>query len=342
MVNLKILPAALRPFGRVIFSLKLGPVDLNLKKLGPIVLGIIALAGFGSIAVAAHVTPTPKPARTPKAEPSPEAAVPSDPTRDTALKTFLQKHFKIANPDLIKFGPVYESPINGLLARVVAIGNEQGQSVNVTVFENKDGSSAIVGQYLDLNSDPWGRMDMSKIHLEDRPTLGAADAPITIVEFADFECPYCAHAFSIIETLVSTNYKGRIKVIYKSYPLNVHPWAVKAADAAECARLQNPDAFWDFARYFYSNQGSITPKNVQDMIDSQAIKLKLDTASLKVCMDSPQTAQRVKQDQDDGNEVRVGSTPTFFVNGIPIVGLQDSKILDFVINDELTAKSASR
>jgi protein-disulfide isomerase len=333
MLNLKTLPAAFRRFGRDI---------LGLKRLSPVVMGLIALAGFGGIAVAADGARTPKPVRTAQAAPTPEAALPSDPARDTALKTFLQKHFRIANPDLIKFGPAYESPINGLLARAVTISNEQGQSVNVTVFENRDGSSAIVGQYLDLTGDPWGRMDISKIHLEDRPTLGAADAPITIVEFADFECPYCSHAFSVIETMVSTTYKGRIKVIYKSYPLNVHPWAVKAADAAECARLQNPDTFWDFARYFYSNQGSITPKNVQDLIDKQAAKLKLDTASLKVCMDSPQTAQRVKQDQDDGNAVRVGSTPTFFVNGIPIVGLPDNKILDFVINDELTAKPAAR
>ena len=101
---------------------------------------------------------------------------------------------------------------------------------------------------------------------------------MTIVEFADFECPFCAHAFSVIETLVNTTYKGKVKVIFKAYPLNVHPWAMKAAEAAECARMQNPAAFWDFARYFYTNQGSINAKNIQDNVDKLAKSQKLDAA----------------------------------------------------------------
>ena len=121
----------------------------------------------------------------------------------------------------------------------------------------------------------------------------------------------------------------------------MHPWAVKAAEAAECARLQNPSAFWEFARYFYSNQGSITPKNLQDQVDKEATNLKLDTPSLKVCMNSPQASDRVKQDQADGNSIKVSSTPTFFINGIPVIGLPDNKVLEFVINSELADKSAS-
>jgi protein-disulfide isomerase len=129
-----------------------------------------------------------------------------------------------------------------------------------------------------------------------------------------------------------------VKVIFKAYPLNVHPWAIKAAEAAECARMQNPDAFWDFARYFYTNQGSIDVKNLPDHVDKLAKSQKLDGPSLKACMDNPQTEARIKQDQLDGNSIHVSSTPTFFVNGIPIVGLPDEKIIDFVINAELAAK----
>ncbi len=269
------------------------------------------------------------------------ASVATDPARDAAMKTYLQKHFKIASPDLIKFGPAVQTSIPGLLGRQLTVSNEQGQSVNAALFFSKNGTGMILGQFLDTSAEPWGRVNLGEIHLNDSPTLGPADAPVTIVEFADFECPFCARAFSVLETMANTTYKDKMKVIFKNYPLNVHPWAVKAAEAAECARLQNPSAFWDFARYFYSNQGSITPKNLQDHVDKEAASLKLDAPSLKACMSSAQASDRVKQDQADGNLVKVSSTPTFFINGIPVVGLPDNKVLEFVINSELAEPSVS-
>jgi protein-disulfide isomerase len=274
---------------------------------------------------------------------SPLAAAPvaTDPAKDAALKTYLQKHFKIPSADLIKLGPAVKTPIEGLFARQLIVGNQAGQTVSTMLFFDKSESKAIIGQYLDTSTEPWGRVNMGSVSLDDRPTQGPANAPVTIVEFADFECPFCAHAFSVIETLVNTTYKGKVKVIFKAYPLNVHPWAMKAAEAAECARLQNPATFWDFARYFYTNQGTINAKNIQDNIDKLAKQQKLDAPSLKACMDSPQTAARIKQDQTDGETIHVSSTPTFFVNGIPVVGLPDGKILDFVIDSELAGKGPS-
>ena len=257
------------------------------------------------------------------------------------MKTYLQKHFKIPSPDLIKMGPAVKTPIEGLFARQLIVSNEQGQNVSTTLFFDKNENKAIIGQFLDTSIDAWGRVNMGSVTLDDRPTQGPAAAPVTIVEFADFECPYCAHAFSEIETLVNTTYKGKVKVIFKAYPLTMHLWAMKAAEAAECARVQNPAAFWDFARYFYTNQGTIDAKNLQDNVDKVAKAQKLDAPSLKACMDSPQTEARIKQDQLDGNTIHVSSTPTFFVNGIPVVGLPENKVLNFVIDSELAGKSPS-
>ena len=269
------------------------------------------------------------------------APIATDPAKDAALKTYLQKHFKIPSPEMIKLGPAFRTPVEGLFARQLIVSTDQGQNVSTTLFFDKSESKAIIGQYIDTSMEAWGRTNMGSVSLDDRPSQGPANAPVTIVEFADFECPFCAQAFSVIETLVNTTYKGKVKVIFKAYPLNAHPWAMKAAEAAECARMQNPDAFWDFARYFYTNQGSINVKNIQDNVDKLAKTQKLDEPSLKACMDSPQTEARVKQDQLDGNSIHVSSTPTFFVNGIPVVGLQDAKIMDFVIDSELAGKSPS-
>jgi protein-disulfide isomerase len=263
--------------------------------------------------------------------------VPTDPARDAALKTYLQKHFKIPSPEQIALCQAVKSPIEPLLGRQLIVSNAQGQTISAMLFFNKDETKAVIGQYVNVATEPWGRLDMGAAHLDDRPTQGPANAPVTIVEFADFECPFCAHAFSIMETLVNTTYKGKVKVIYKNYPLNVHPWAIKAAEAAECARLQNPAAFWDFARYFYTNQGSINVKNIQDHVDKVAKQEKLDEPSLKACMDSPQALARIKEDQTDGIALKVSSTPSFFVNGIPLVGM-DEKNLAFAINSELAGK----
>jgi protein-disulfide isomerase len=224
------------------------------------------------------------------------------------------------------------------------VSNDRGQSAEVTLFSDRDETKAIIGQYLDLNADPWGRVDMSTVHLNDHPALGPADAPITVVEFADFECPFCARAFGQIETLTNSTYKGKVRLIYKYYPLNSHPWARTAAIGAECARLQNPAAFWDFARYFYTNQGLINPSNVKAKIDAEAKKLQLDESVLNACMAGKTAAARVTEDENDGKSVHVSSTPTFFINGVPVVGLPESKVFAFVINSELknAQKSAAR
>ena len=271
---------------------------------------------------------------------SANVAVPSNPARDAAVKEYLQKKFRIGSANEIALGPMQKTALPGIYQRQVTVTNEKGQSVTVSLFSDQNETKAIVGQFFDLGTDAWGRVDLSPVHLDDRPTLGPPDAPVTMLEFADFECPYCAHAFGQVEALASTTYKGKIRVIFKNYPLNGHPWARTAAIAAECARLQNPTAFWDFARYFYSNQGQINPGNVQKKIDEQAAKLGLDDSALKACMAAPAAAQRVAQDEADGNAVHVSSTPTFFVNGIAVVGLPEGNVFDFIINSELASASA--
>jgi len=268
------------------------------------------------------------------------ATVASNPVRDAALKEYLQKKFRIGSVDEIVLGPMQKTALPGIYQRQVTVSNDKGQSATVTLFSDQNETKAILGQYYDLGSDAWGRVDLAPVHLDDRPTLGPPDALITMLEFADFECPYCAHAFGEVETLANTTYKGKIRIIFKNYPLSGHAWARAAAIAAECARLQNPSAFWDFARYFYANQGQINPGNVQKKIDAEAATLHLDDSALKACMAAPAAGQRIAQDEADGNAVHVSSTPTFFVNGIPLVGLPEGKVFDFVINSELAASSA--
>ena len=269
------------------------------------------------------------------------AAIASESTRK--IIAFLQKHYRIPSAANITLSAPEKSPsFSKLWTRTLTVTDERGAANKITLFTDPGTSKIIVGEVLDLDSDPWGRVDLKSMHLQDRPTLGPADAPVTIVEFADFECPFCAHAMSILEPAVEGKYKDKARLIFKNYPLPGHQWAHGAAVAAECVRLQNPSAFWDFARDFYRDQASITPENLSQQIEAFARRNQLDGDTLHACMMGKTADDRIAQDLADGQAAHVASTPTLFVNGIPVHGLQDSAPLEFVVDSELKSQNAAR
>ena len=299
-----------------------------------------SLVGCAALALA-QTTPAPA-AMAPQATPTPPPnALPPNPATDHRVTQWLQKKFMIADPAHIQLGPVVPTVMKGVYSRTLRVSNDRGQSVGATIYTNLSEDQMILsqvqGQMYDLTKDPWEKVDLSKIHLQDRPTMGPANAPVTIVEFADFECPFCARAFGTLETMVHSTYKDKLRVIYKNYPLNSHPWAIKAAIGAECARLQNPETFWDFARDYYSSQGSITVSNIDDHIHATAKRLGLDIPTLDACMKGKAAPARIEQDQEDGTAIGVSSTPTLLVNGVKVVGLPEEKAFEWVVNEQLNA-----
>ncbi len=193
-----------------------------------------------------------------------------------------------------------------------------------------------------MTKDPWGRVNLDKLHLGDRATLGPDDAPVTIIEFGDLECPFCARAFHEIEAVVNTTHKGHVRLIFKHFPLNIHPWAMQAAIASECVRRQNPKAFWPFVNDIYRDQGAINPQNLRDHVTAYVRQLGLDQQVLNACIMAPGAEAQVVQDRDDGNAIGINSTPTFLVNGIELVGLPSDKTFEYVVSSELKQHQASR
>jgi protein-disulfide isomerase len=306
-------------------------------------LAFLVVMGFAPQSYSAGPPPAapPAPALIPVPEAPPPNALPPNPAIDAKVKDYVQKRFMIGDIKYIELGPVVPTPMAGIFARTLKVSNSKGQAVKVVMYTNANEDQIIlsqaVGQMYDLTKDPWEKIDLKPLHLEDRPVLGPADAPVTIIEFADFECPFCARAFSSLETMVHTTYKDKVRVIYKNYPLNSHPWAIRAALGAECARLQNPETFWEFARDYYSTQGSITAANIDDHINMTAKRLGLDVPTLDTCMKDKAAQDRIDQDQKDGGLVGVSSTPTLFVNGIRLVGLPEDKAFNMVMTQQLEA-----
>jgi protein-disulfide isomerase len=244
----------------------------------------------------------------------------------------------------LSIGPPTPAPLPGVTQRTITVSTEDGQKFQVELFTDPSGDKGILAQRFAPFSiaDPWERMDLKLVHLYDRPTLGSSDAPIKIVEFADFECPYCAKAFNEIETLVDTTYKGKVQLIWKAFPLPGHAWAEQAAIAAECVRQQNPHAFWTIAGDFYRDQNDITPQNLRDHIYGYAGPLSIDSKALNACILGSTAEARIDQDRKDGTAVHVMSTPTFVINGVPVVGLPSGNVFDFVITSQLQSAHASR
>ncbi len=147
-----------------------------------------------------------------------------------------------------------------------------------------------------------------EIATEGSPSRGSQMAPVTIVEFSDFECPYCGRAHPIVQQLLR-EFEGRVRVVFKHYPLSAHPHAMPAARAAVAAG--NQDQFWPMHDLLFEHQRQLEE---EDLI-GYAEQLGLDMDRFRADMAATETQDRVEADKDAGREAGVEGTPTFFVNG---------------------------
>jgi protein-disulfide isomerase len=161
------------------------------------------------------------------------------------------------------------------------------------------------------------------------PSRGLDDAPVTIVEFGDFECPFCGNLFSTMER-VREIYPDEVRIVFRHYPLrNLHPRAQQAAEAAICA--QDQGSFWEYHDSLYGNQRALEVSDLK----RRAADLGLDTATFNTCLDSGRKYDFVQRDVDDGRGAGVTGTPTLFINGRFMSGPAPRQI-QTVIEDELT------
>ena len=160
-------------------------------------------------------------------------------------------------------------------------------------------------------------------------TLGSSNAAVTLVEFADYECPYCQKVAKDLKKL-KDDFGDKIALTYKDYPLPMHSRAEKAAEAARCANKQN--RFWEFHdEIFHSKELDV------DQLKAQARALNLDAASFDKCLDSGETAAAVEKDKKEGNRLGITGTPAFFVNGHYLSGALDYATLRKVVEQQMAA-----
>ncbi len=202
------------------------------------------------------------------------------------------------------------------------------------VFSGVDRNRMGVGGIEDVTSDPFAAV-MQKLTLDDSPSKGPKDAAVTIVEFSDFQCPYCSRAYNTLKNQVMKEYEGKIRLVYKNFPLSFHKWAEPAGVATECAYDQDNDAFWVLYSYYFDNQREITPENLKEKTLEALKDTKIDTAKFTDCFDNNKTADRVRADMAEGQSVGVTGTPAFLINGRFLSGAQPFPRFKAIIDDEL-------
>jgi len=226
---------------------------------------------------------------------------------------------------------------------VHASAGNQAQDFHFLV--SRDGARIIQGSVFDISQNPF-KPDLDKLKTEFAPSMGTAGAPVVLVEFSDFECPYCKQEAAMLRQNLLSAYPKQVRLYFKEFPLeSIHPWSKAAALAGRCVYQQNANTFWNYHDWAFEHQAEITPENFKDKVMEWARGQKtLDVLQLGNCLDTKATAADIDKSIAEGRALEVGGTPTLFVNGRRIPNVIDwanlRSIIDYEIEYQKTARNA--
>ena len=233
-------------------------------------------------------------------------------------------------------------------ALTVTLDND-GKKHDYEFLLSKDQKTLLRMTKIDLTRDPYVET-MKKIDLQGRPVRGNPNAKVMLVNYDDFECPYCSRAYQTLFPQLLKEYGDRVAFVFKDYPLSeIHPWAIHAAVDANCLAAQKGDAYWDFADYIHSNQHVVNAEKGRDAqfaaLDrialSEAGKFSLDSAKLASCV-KDQKSDAVTASVKEGDAVGVSGTPTMFINGQMLDGAHSADEIRAMLDNALQQTGGSR
>jgi protein-disulfide isomerase len=247
------------------------------------------------------------------------APVPSDLTQK--IERQVRVTYSIPASVKITVGPLRPSDFSNYDALTITMDGDQKKQTYDFLL-SKDGKTLARMTKLDLTKDPYVEA-MKKIDLNGRPSRGNKDAKVVVVNFDDFQCPFCSRMHQTLFPELLKEYGDRVEFVYKDFPLtDIHPWAVHAAVDANCLAAQNNDAYWDFADHIHANQHEVNSEKGRDaqfaaldrLTLEQGQKHNLDQTKLQACVKA-QTEDAIKASMHEAEGVGVSATPTLFVNG---------------------------
>jgi len=232
-----------------------------------------------------------------------------------------------------KISSIKPSEAEGLSEVNVLLSGAQGKQA-LKLYVTADGKHAMSGELMPFGPHPFVQKQKELEKGVNGPSHGSADAPVTVVDFSDLQCPHCKDAHPALEKLMAEN--KNVRLVFQSFPLPMHDWAAKAAAYADCVSLSSNEAFWKFIQSVFGAQTDITAANADEKLTGFADSAGVKGADIATCAAKPETASRVEKSVALGNSLNVNSTPTLFVNGRQVPGVPYDvlqKLVDFAAKD---------
>ena len=243
---------------------------------------------------------------------------------------------KVSDPKPSSYLPGFQEFTVGAIYQ----GNEVLQR---QYYSTADGKRIIQGNVFMLDKHPFQR-NIDKLKTDLMPSFGTPGAPVTLVVFSDFQCPFCREEAKTIREQLPKEFANDVRIYYKEFPLtSIHNWAMKSAVAGRCVFRANPEAFWDYHDWIFDKQAEINPENITSKVIEWAGAKGIDTLALTRCMETNATEPEVRKNMAEGMSLGVDRTPTMFLNGRPLEAMQWEGLkarIAFELGYQKTAKNA--
>ncbi|TBR20732.1 hypothetical protein EPO15_12220 [bacterium] len=292
-------------------------------------ISLLAVALLAANAGATEVPAAPAPA----VEAAPAAVPPAEPAAVPAVKTatkasgldrsVLAEHIRETYnvPGAVEI--TVTTPVAAGIAgfKKADITFARGESAQKdTVWVADDGKHYLLGGFKDMTSNP-DQERIAKLDLASSPSRGPKKAPVTVVQYTDFECPFCQKGYEIMQSRIIKDYAGKVRWVYKALPLSsIHPMAEPAAMGAECAKLQGEDKFWKVHDALFEGQRELTPDTLAQKLADFVKKAGGDVKAFETCYEAKKTLGAVSKDAAEAESLGISGTPAFLVNGHLVSG----------------------
>lgn len=243
-----------------------------------------------------------------KSDTTPAVSLPSEATVDS----FMQQTFGYDPQMSWKISSIKPAVVPGLAEVDVVLASPEGQQLS-RFYVTADGGHAVVGEIIPFGAKPFDAMKKILEKGITGPARGPKDAPVTVVEFGDLQCPACKAAQPAIEALIASEPNARF--VFQNFPLEMHNWAAKGAAYADCVAQASSDAFWKFIAKTYESQSEITAENADEKLTTLADGAGVKGADVAACATTPVTKAHIDASLALGKLVNVTGTPTLFING---------------------------
>lgn len=239
---------------------------------------------------------------------APSANLPSEATVDS----FMEQTFGYEPQVSWKISSIKPASVPGLAEVNVILANPQGQQLS-RFYVTSDGEHAVVGEIIPFGAKPFEPAQKILEKGITGPSRGPKNAPVTIVEFGDLQCPACKAAQPTIEALVASEPNAHF--VFQNFPLEMHNWAAKGAAYADCVGKASNEAFWKFIAKVYETQSDITAENADEKLTAIATDSGVKGADIAACATTPVAKADIDASLALGKTVNVTGTPTIFING---------------------------